>query len=182
MMSGTFKSLVRCFAPACALSLLMAAPVFAQIVQEPRVRVVNMAGPRFGVTMLSQQSVDELKRHNINVRPLVSQFGWQFEKRIYTSQDGVTALTEWVPLLTGLDQGVALPSLNWLAGVRTPSGTEFGIGPNISAAGVGLVVAAGVTVKSGALNIPMNVAVATSRYGPRLTFLTGFNIRKSGYR
>jgi hypothetical protein len=83
-----------------------------------------------------------------------------------------------VPLISGLEQGVALPSLNWLVGVRTPAGTEFGIGPNITPVGVGLVVAAGVTVRSGALNIPLNVAVATSKSGARVTILTGFNIRR----
>src|SRR5688572_31694897 len=80
------------------------------------------------------------------VRPLVSQFGWQFEKRLYTNEQGLTALTEFVPLISGLEQGVALPSLNWLVGVRTASGTEFGIGPNITPVGVAFVVAEGITV------------------------------------
>ena len=83
---------------------------------------------------------------NISIRPVVSQFGWQFERRLYTNGDGITMLTEWVPLISGLDQGVALPSLNWLVGLRTSSGTEFAVGPNITALGVGLVVAGGVTV------------------------------------
>jgi hypothetical protein len=87
-------------------------------------------------------------------------------------------LTEWVPLISGLDQGVALPSLNWLAGLRSASGNEFGIGPNITPLGVGLVIAAGVTMKTGALHVPFNVAVATSRTGVRLSFLTGFNVRR----
>ncbi len=173
---------IRSFIP-LILTVVCAAPAYAQIVQEPRpLPTVSMSGPRFGVTMLSQDTIDELKRHQINVRPLISQFGWQFEKRVYTNKDGLAMLSEWVPLISGLDQGVALPSLNWLAGIRTSTGNEFGIGPNISAAGVGLVIAAGVTVRSGALNIPMNVAVATSRFGPRFTFLTGFNVRRSGYR
>jgi hypothetical protein len=81
-------------------------------------------------------------------------------------------------LLSGLEQGVVLPSLNWLAGVRTKDGFEFGIGPNLSPAGVGLVVAAGVTVQSGAINIPLNFAVASSQHGPRVTILTGFTIRR----
>ena len=103
---------------------------------------------------------------------------WQFERRLYTSNDGVTALMEWVPLISGLEQGVALPSLNWLAGIRTASGVEFGIGPNITPVGVGLVVAAGVTVRSGALNVPLNVALASSSSGLRVSVMTGFNIRK----
>ena len=113
---------------------------------------VDMTGPRFGVTMLNQASVDTLlEKKNISVHPMISQFGWQFEHRLYTNGDGVTMLTEWIPLLSGLDQGVALPSLNWLTGLRTAGGTEFGIGPNITPLGVGLAVAAGVTMKTGAL-------------------------------
>ncbi len=141
---------------------------------------VDMTGPRFGVTMLNQASVDTLlEKKNITVNPMISQFGWQFEHRLYTNDDGVTMLTEWIPLLSGLDQGVALPSLNWLAGLRTAGGSEFGIGPNITPLGVGLVVAAGVTMKTGALHVPFNVAVGTSQSGVRVSFMTGFNVRRN---
>jgi hypothetical protein len=164
---------------AFSVLIAVAAPARAQVPQHARpMPTVNMAGPRFGMTLLNDRSIEELRKHNIQLKPIVSQFGWQFEKRMYANPEGLTVLSEWVPLITGLDQGVALPSLNWLAGLRTPSGHEFGIGPNISGAGVGLVIAGGLTVRSGALNIPMNVAVVTSRYGPRVTFLTGFNIRR----
>jgi hypothetical protein len=151
----------------------------AQSFMQPRTpRPVNLSGPRFGLTMLSQGNVDALKAENITVRPLISQFGWQFEKRVYVNRDGLAALTEWVPLISGLDQGVALPSLNWLVGVRTSQGSEFGVGPNITPIGVGLVIAAGMTVPAGALNVPFNFAVTTSRSGPRVTILTGFNTRR----
>jgi hypothetical protein len=83
-----------------------------------------------------------------------------------------------VPLLSGLEQGVALPSLNWLVGIRTAGGAEFGIGPNVTPIGTGLVVAAGVTVRSGALNVPLNFALASSKSGIRVSIMTGFNIRK----
>jgi hypothetical protein len=158
---------------------MMATPAWCQNEPPPpMLRTVSMAGPRFGLTMLSSGNVDALKKHDINVRPLLTQFGWQFEKRVYTNREGLTALTEWVPLISGLEQGVVLPSLNWLVGVRSPAGLEFGIGPNITPLGVGLVVAGGVTVRSGALNIPMTFAVATSRSGARVTILTGFNLRR----
>ena len=78
----------------------------------------------------------------------------------------------------GPGSGVALPSLNWLVGLRTASGTEFGLGPNITPVGVGLVLAAGVTMKTGALHVPFNFAVATSKYGPRISVMTGFNVRR----
>lgn len=149
----------------------------AQDLPPPVTTEVNLSGPRFGLTMLSQGNIDKLREHGINVRSIVSQFGWQFEKRLY-SGEGVTALTEWVPLISGLDQGEILPSFNWLVGVRTASGTEFGIGPNITPVGVGLVVAGGITVRQGGLNVPLNFALATSKSGPRFTMLTGFNLRR----
>ena len=161
------------------------APAWGQSVAWPQSRprgvtdTVDMTGPRFGLTVLTQQTVDRLlSERDITVRPMISQFGWQFEHRLYTNGDGVTMLTEWVPLISGLDQGVALPSLNWLVGLRTASGTEFGLGPNITPVGVGLVLAAGVTMKTGALHVPFNFAVATSKYGPRVSIMTGFNVRR----
>ena len=165
---------------ASALMLSMAAQALAQTYVPPRVtRTVDMAGPRFGLTMLSQGAVDSLaEKKNITLRPMISQFGWQFEKRFYTNDDGITLLSEWVPLISGLEQGVALPSLNWLVGMRGASGAEFGIGPNITPLGVGLVVAGGVTVRSGALHVPLTFAVATSKSGARVSILTGFNLRR----
>jgi hypothetical protein len=154
-------------------------PAWSQTLgRAPVIREDNLSGPRFGLTMLSNGNILKLKERQIDVRPLISQFGWQFEKQIYSSGDGITALSEWIPLLSGLDQGYALPSLNWLAGVRTSAGAEFGIGPNISPAGVGLVIAAGITVRSGLLNVPLNFAVVSSKSGPRVSIMTGFNLRR----
>ena len=84
--------------------------------------------------MLGQASIDKLKENDIVVNPMITQFGWQFERRLFANKDGLTALTEWVPLISGLEQGVALPSLNWLVGIRTATGAEFGIGPNVTPA------------------------------------------------
>jgi hypothetical protein len=78
----------------------------------------------------------------------------------------------------GLDQGVVLPSGSWLVGLRTREGTEFGIGPNVTPAGVGLVLAAGVTLRTSIMNVPMNIAAVPSKAGTRVTFLTGFSMRR----
>ena len=144
----------------------------------PFTKSVNLSGPRFGLTALSTGVVDELARRNIDVGPNISQFGWQFEKQFYTRESGVAAVNEWVVLLGALDQGVALPSVSWLVGLRTREGAEFGIGPNITPAGVALALAAGVTFRSGNLNVPMNVAVVPSKAGTRISVLTGFSMRR----
>lgn len=139
---------------------------------------VSLAGPRFGLTSLAPGVITKLREREIEVSPLISQFGWQFERQFYSRDSGVTAVSEWVALIGGMDQGVVLPSLSWVVGVRTKEGAEFGIGPNITPAGVGLVLTGGVTIRTGALNVPVNVALVPSRYGTRLTVLTGFNMRQ----
>jgi len=141
-------------------------------------KTVNLSGPRFGMTALSTGVVDELKKREIEVGSNISQFGWQFEKQFYTRNSGVAAVNEWVVLFGGLDQGVALPSLSWMVGLRTREGAEFGIGPNITPAGVALALAGGVTFRAGNLNVPMNVAVVPSKAGTRISVLTGFNMRR----
>jgi hypothetical protein len=141
-------------------------------------KAVNLSGPRFGMTALSTGVVDELQKHSIEVGSNISQFGWQFERQFYTRDSGVAAVNEWVVLLGGLDQGVALPSVSWMVGLRTREGAEFGIGPNITPAGVALAIAAGVTFRAGNLNVPMNVAVVPSKVGTRISVLTGFNMRR----
>ena len=161
------------------LVLVVAAPVAAQdMVPPPFARTVELAGPRFGFTMLPPGVVDKLAERHLEVKSVISQFGWQFERQFYSKSGGVTAITEWVPLLGGLDQGVIIPSLNWLVGLRTREGAEFGIGPNFTPAGVGLVLAAGVTFRAGPLNVPMNFAVVPSKSGVRVSVLTGFTLRR----
>ena len=144
----------------------------------PPLKTVSLSGPRFGFTALSQGVVDKLHERSIDVRSNITQFGWQFEKQFYSKEGGPTVLNEWVVLIGGLDQGVALPSVNWLVGLRTRDGAEFGIGPNVTPAGVALAVAAGVTFRAGVLNIPMNFAVVPSKDGMRVSMLTGFTLRK----
>jgi hypothetical protein len=156
--------------------VLCAVPVAAQTIP-PAARTVSLSGPRFGVTMLSDGVVAKLQERAIEVTPTISQFGWQFEKQFYSSHGGLTAVTEWVGLLGGLEQSVALPSLSWMVGVRTRDGAEFGIGPNITPAGTALAIAAGVTFRAGVLNVPVNMAIVPSKAGTRVSVLTGFNLR-----
>ncbi len=167
------------------LFLFAATPAFAQTPVgqpspgiPPYARSVSLAGPRFGITLLNDHIVEKLQERGQTVAPTISQFGWQFERAMYSKHDGPTVLNEWVALVGGLDQGVAIPSLSWLVGMRTKEGAEFGIGPNISPGGVGLALAAGVTFRAGVVNVPMNFAVVPSRYGARVSVLTGFVLRR----
>jgi hypothetical protein len=139
---------------------------------------VSLSGPRVGATFLSPGVADTLRDHRIDAGWALSQFGWQFEKRIKTGPTGLSAVNEWVVLAGGLEQGIVIPSLSWLVGLRTGSGVEFGLGPNVTPAGVALALAGGVTISKGALNVPFNVAVVPSRAGMRVSVLTGFNMKR----
>ena len=170
----------RNFAYAAAVALLTlasATPSVAQMLPPP-VNTANLAGPRFGLTLLSDGVVQTLAEREIYVGSHVSQFGWQLERQFFTQDSGVTMVTEWVALVGGLEQGVALPSLSWLVGIRTKDGTEFGIGPNFTPAGSALVLATGMTFRQGAVNIPVNVAVVPSKSGTRVSLMTGFGLRQ----
>ena len=139
---------------------------------------VTLSGPRFGVTFLGGGMVDSLKSRHINVGQVITQFGWQFEKQFLGSPGGLTAISEWVLLVGGLDQGAFLPTVSWLVGVRAASGgAEIGVGPNVSPAGAALAIAGGFTHRQGSVNLPFSVAVVPSKIGTRVSLLIGFTMR-----
>jgi hypothetical protein len=139
---------------------------------------VNLSGPRIGFTYLSDSFVDRIKdRYDMKLNPWIAQFGWQFETRFFTVRSGATAVTEWIFLVGGFEQEKFLPSLSWLIGMRSSKGFEMGMGPNLAVSGTSVVLAAGITLRSDEINFPINVAVASSKSGPRYSFLVGFNIR-----
>lgn len=175
----------------CALTITVAASLSAQTLSNttnaavgrpdvpPPARTLSLAGPRFGFTFLNDDLVQKLADDkDITVKNTVSQFGWQFERQFYSKEDGPTVLNEWVLLVGGLDQGVVMPSLTWLVGLRTRDGAEFGVGPNVTPLGVALAVAGGINIRAGGINIPMNFAVVPSKEGMRVSMLTGFTLRK----
>jgi len=149
---------------------------YAERVYQDRLK---LSGPRLGFTILSQGTVN---RFNDNldgeIYPFITQFGWQFETRIFTLDNGVSGLFEIVPLIGGLEQGLFLPSLSALIGIRGRTGFEFGLGPNISLAGAGLVFAVGANFQTQGINFPVNLALAPSQYGSRVSLLIGFNSSK----
>lgn len=152
-------------------------PAFCQLAPPPA-RTLSLSGPRFGITALSPGVVTALHDRDVQVKPMITQFGWQTERQFFTKDSGVSAVNEWLLLVGGLDQGVAIPSLTWMVGLRNREGMEFGVGPNVTPAGVALALAAGMTVRAGTINVPINIAAVPSSAGMRLSFLTGFTLRR----
>ena len=176
--STTTAVLLTAAALAAAAPPALAQDPDAPVHVPPTSTSVGLSGPRFGVTYLSDGIVQYLAENDLEVSGVITQFGWQFEKQFYAGPGGPTAVTEWILLVGGLEQGVFLPSLSWLVGLRSANGAELGVGPNITPAGAALAMAAGVTTRVGALNVPINVAVVPSKRGMRVSVLTGFSLRR----
>ncbi|MBL7836419.1 MAG: hypothetical protein JNM67_02780 [Bacteroidetes bacterium] len=93
-------------------------------------------GPRMGLTYFTGEAATLIgkprKDGGFNAMPLMFQFGYQFEKQ-YLNQGNFQALFEVVPMITGLDQGLFIPSLTLMNGMRNnQNGWEFAFGPSIS--------------------------------------------------
>jgi len=172
----------------------VAAPAAAQVEEIPaemqarKLPRQRLSGPRFGFTAFTGDVA--AGRQALGKQPIMSQFGWQFETQIVSTESGNQALMEWIVLLGGLEQSERNLSLSWMAGYRLPNGIELGVGPNISvrpvseqedpdggiASTTSMVMAAGATLPFGDIYVPMNVAVAFAEGGPRITTLLGWII------
>ena len=161
-----------------ALCLAVAVPAGAQSRSTAQaLPEQHRSGPRFGVTFLGGSIADSASEvFDQRIARVVTQFGWQYERQFMTVEGGPTGVSEWVLLVGGLEQGVIIPSVSWIVGVRLPNDVEFGVGPNLGAGGAALVLTAGRTYRAGAMNIPVNVAVVPSRIGTRVSLMTGFNL------
>lgn len=163
-------------------------------------KLKKFEGPRIGATYINNGTVrDYLDSENKS--PVITQFGWQFETRLFTADDGTSALLEFIPLVGGFDQGLFLPSISILPGIRNATDAkmsiEFAVGPNFSitrnwenkvAPSVGLVIAVGTNFKKSNINFPINLVFVPSvgekhdgkdyETGWKLSLIFGFNSRK----
>ena len=102
----------------------------------PEVDRLNLDGPRMGVTFFSGETAEVIKAGEASGgydgTPVMFQFGYQFEIK-YLNQGNFQALFEFIPIVTGLDQGRFIPSVSVLNGMRhNQSGFEFAFGPNLA--------------------------------------------------
>lgn len=140
---------------------------------------VHLGGPRLGFTVLAGGVLDKARTHEASINPFLTQFGWQFESRLFRLPNGVSGLVELVPLVGGVEQGLFIPSVSGLLGVRGPGGFEFGLGPNVTPLGSNIVLALGTSFRSNGINFPVNLAVVPGNGGARISLLVGFNSRRN---
>ena len=151
---------------------------------DPHQRGLSLGGPRFGASYVSGAGFNKLKDaiklakpDAGDIDPVMTQFGWQIEYRMFRTSSGVTALTELIPLVGGMDQGLAIPTCTWLVGMRSRKGWEVGFGPNVGLDGVSMMAGVGYTADLGGINVPLNVGVGRGASQTNsLSFSVGFNL------
>ncbi|HRI01084.1 MAG TPA: hypothetical protein PK006_08535 [Saprospiraceae bacterium] len=105
-------------------------------IQNPAKNQLNLSGPRFGFAYTAGPDGKSIHRTEaqggIGTFPMLSQFGYQFEIA-YLNEGTTQGLFEILPIVSGIEHGVFIPSLSLMHGVRSnKTGLEFSIGPNFT--------------------------------------------------
>lgn len=111
---------------------------FDNLKNNPDTYVLENDGPRMGFTVFSGNAAgrigDKRSEGGYDAFPVMFQFGYQFEKQ-YLNEGRWQALFEFVPMVTGIDQGLFIPSLTIMNGFRDNyGGWEIAFGPTLNVA------------------------------------------------
>lgn len=109
---------------------------FDNATNNPKKDRLRLDGPRLGFVTFTGNTANILQADKseggFEAFPLMFQFGYQFEKQ-YLNEGKIQALFEFVPMITGVDQGYFIPGFTLLHGLRSNvNGWEFALGPTIN--------------------------------------------------
>lgn len=104
-----------------------------EAIEGPKIETINLSGPRLGFTFFTGEYAKILRAPEsaggFDASPYMFQFGYQYELR-YLNEGKYQALFEFIPMITGFDQGYFIPSITVMNGLRNNvNGFEIGIGP-----------------------------------------------------
>lgn len=109
---------------------------FDNALNNPKKDRLRLDGPRLGFVTFTGNTANILQADRsvggFEAFPMMFQFGYQFEKQ-YLNEGKIQALFEFVPMITGVDQGYFIPGFSLLHGLRSNiNGWEFALGPTIN--------------------------------------------------
>lgn len=105
------------------------------ILEDQSIERLKLNGPRMGMAYVGgvhgQRMQDSKTIGGYEMLPIMTQFGYQMEWQ-YMSAGNMQALLEFIPLVSGMDQGRFIPSITMMNGFRhSKSGWEFAFGPTV---------------------------------------------------
>jgi hypothetical protein len=139
----------------------------------------NLGGPRIGFAVVPGTGEIARKMEENQIGRVISQFGWHFEHAVIANNDGPAFVTEFIPLIGGVEYGTAIISTTLAFGIREPGGYEFGVGPNLlfgDKVQSAVVIALGKTFDVSGVALPLNLAFVLGNGGARIGFLVGYAI------
>lgn len=109
---------------------------FDNAINNPNKTRLRLDGPRLGAVFYTGEAQLRLQESKstggFDAVPVMFQFGYQFEKQ-YLNEGKIQALFEFIPMITGVDQGYFIPSFTILHGLRSNvKGWEFALGPTVN--------------------------------------------------
>ncbi|MBL4715180.1 MAG: hypothetical protein JKX95_00970 [Bacteroidia bacterium] len=107
---------------------------YESAVRNPGSSKVTLSGPRMGVAYITGDKGERLmanqKNGGYDVYPYMTHFGYQHEVQ-YLNEGNFQAVFEMVMAVSGIDQGLFIPSITFMNGFRNNKyGFEFAFGPN----------------------------------------------------
>lgn len=96
---------------------------------------IKNSGPRIGYALMTGDYMEfamrDEKQGGLDIFPAVSMIGYQFEKQ-YIGTENFSALFEFIPNISGLEQGKFIPTMSFLNGFRFgKAGWEIAFGPGL---------------------------------------------------
>lgn len=106
---------------------------YEDAINNPEQTKVNLSGPRMGFAYFTGEAGKVLQmprsKGGYNSYPCLFQFGYQFEVQ-YLNEGNNQALFEFLPMVTGFNQNIFIPSLTIMNGLRNNKwGLEIAFGP-----------------------------------------------------
>ncbi|MFT4827234.1 MAG: hypothetical protein ACI9GO_000398 [Bacteroidia bacterium] len=109
---------------------------YESAVNNPYYQTLSLARSRMGYTFFTGDMATTIRapksEGGYDGYPAFFQMGYQFEKQ-YLNEGKWQALFEFIPMVSGLDQGLFVPSFTIMNGIRNnKNGLEFAIGPSVN--------------------------------------------------
>ncbi len=138
-------------------------------------------GPRIGITSIYSSSdnkwgISKEKSFLLekDIPPTISQFGYHLDLSLYV-KNKINPLVQFDGLIGGIENGFFLPSISMVIGIRFFDTFEFGVGPNLSMSGSGIIFAGGYNIHVDNVYFPVNIVVVKTNDNYRFSILTRFN-------
>ena len=156
---------------ALALTAMSSLTLEAQALDLDTPKVELRHGFRMGYTYGNQ-----LDRRDHIKSPHMSALGYELTQTVESGVEGFRFIAIQNVLLSGLEQGLFLPSLTAMVGYEVFGIAQMGIGANLGALGPRLIIAAGLTPEVGNFQLPVHVHyIPDPDRNWRIGFSTGIN-------